>query len=193
MADAAAKTSRVGVSAMAGFCANCGKEASDSVKLKKCTACRLVAYCCVDCQRAHRKQHKKACKQHLKDEREQQRLMTSGLERPEGDTCSICFLLIRLPFKEHAKTNECCMRRVCNGCILAAGLRGMCSRCEFCRTPFTNDVAATLEKIQARVEKDDAAAITHLGNIYFNGRLGLTKDVTPGNRIVDSGCRAGID
>ncbi|EJK76816.1 hypothetical protein THAOC_01400, partial [Thalassiosira oceanica] len=52
-------------------CANCGKQGSDTVKLKNCTACRLVKYCGVDCQRAHRKQHKKACKQRaaeLKDE-----------------------------------------------------------------------------------------------------------------------------
>ncbi|EJK57876.1 hypothetical protein THAOC_22041 [Thalassiosira oceanica] len=53
------------------ICANCGKQGSDTVKLKNCTACRLVKYCGVDCQRAHRKQHKKACKQRaaeLKDE-----------------------------------------------------------------------------------------------------------------------------
>ncbi|EJK68998.1 hypothetical protein THAOC_09785 [Thalassiosira oceanica] len=51
-------------------CANCGKLGSDD-KLKNCTACRLVKYCGVDCQRAHRKKHKKACKQRvaeLKDE-----------------------------------------------------------------------------------------------------------------------------
>ena len=42
-------------------CANCGKHGSDTVKLKDCAACRLVKYCGVDCQRAHRKQHKRAC------------------------------------------------------------------------------------------------------------------------------------
>ena len=45
-----------------GSCANCGKHGDDTVKLKDCTACRLVKYCGVDCQKAHRKQHKKACK-----------------------------------------------------------------------------------------------------------------------------------
>ena len=52
-------------------CTNCGKTGSDTVKLKDRTACRLVKYCGVDCQKAHRKQHKKACKQRpeeLKDE-----------------------------------------------------------------------------------------------------------------------------
>ena len=40
--------------------------------MKTCTACRLVKYCGVDCQKAHRGQHKKACKQRaaeLKDQR----------------------------------------------------------------------------------------------------------------------------
>jgi len=45
----------------AGVCANCGKHGSDTVKLKNCTACCLVKYCGVICQKAHRKQHKKAC------------------------------------------------------------------------------------------------------------------------------------
>ena len=56
-------------------CANCGKEGNDddadAITLKNCTACRLVKYCGVDCQRAHRKQHKEACRQRaaeLKDE-----------------------------------------------------------------------------------------------------------------------------
>ena len=39
-------------------CANCGNGSEGgAVKLKNCTACRLVKYCGVDCQRAHRKQH----------------------------------------------------------------------------------------------------------------------------------------
>ncbi|EJK53195.1 hypothetical protein THAOC_27423, partial [Thalassiosira oceanica] len=40
-------------------CANCGKRGSDTVTLKKCNACHLVKYCGVDCQKAHRKEHKK--------------------------------------------------------------------------------------------------------------------------------------
>ena len=47
-------------------CANCNVGAGDAgdgaVVLKNCTACLLVKYCSVDCQKAHRKLHKKACK-----------------------------------------------------------------------------------------------------------------------------------
>ena len=50
--------------------AACGKE-EDSLKV--CTACRLVKYCDVSCQKAHHpKQHKKECRKHaaeLNDEK----------------------------------------------------------------------------------------------------------------------------
>ena len=70
-------------------CANCGKHGSNTVKLKSCTACRLVKYCGVDCQKAHRKQHKKACKQRAAELKDEQ-LYSQGHERPEGDFCPIC-------------------------------------------------------------------------------------------------------
>ena len=108
-----------------------------------------------------------------------QRLMASGLERPEGDACEICFLLIELSMNKHAKRNVCCMKRVCKGCILAARQRGMNDRCPFCRTPFTNDndTSSQLAMVQKRVHKGDAAAIKFLGDMYYHGSLGLTKDV----------------
>jgi len=40
------------------MCAKCGE--ADN-KLKNCSACKSVAYCSVDCQRAHWKQHKPTC------------------------------------------------------------------------------------------------------------------------------------
>ncbi|EJK48736.1 hypothetical protein THAOC_32442 [Thalassiosira oceanica] len=107
-----------------------------------------------------------------------QRLMASGHERPEGDRCPICFDLIELPVGPHSKFNVCCMKRVCDGCILAAYRRGMNGLCEFCRTPFTNDNASKLAMIQKRVSKGDAEAISHLGDKNYNGELGLTKDVS---------------
>ena len=115
-------------------CANCGRESSDVVNLKDCNACRLVKYCGVDCQRAHRKQHKKACKKRaaeLKDER----LYSQGLERPEGDYCPICTLAIPLPTAKHSLLNVCCMKRICIGCRIVAQTRGI-NDCPFCRSPY---------------------------------------------------------
>ena len=156
-------------------CANCGKSGSDTVKLKNCTACRLVKYCGVDCQKAHRKQHKKACKQRaaeLKDER----LYSQGHERHEGDFCPICTLPIPLPMDEQSVFNTCCMKRVCKGCDFAAQKRGM-HDCPFCRTPYPDNDADTLAMLQARVEKRDPGAISSLANKYHHGTLGLQKDM----------------
>jgi len=105
-----------------------------------------------------------------------ERLLNEGHERAEGDACSICDLLIELPMDKHAMTKVCCMKRMCNGCELAArrgGLRG----CPFCRTPTPRDDASALAMIQKRVSNGDADAIYHLGSKYFHGEFGLTKDV----------------
>ena len=156
-------------------CANCDKHGSDTVKLKYCTACRLVKYCGVDCQRAHRNQHKKACKQRaaeLKDEE----LYNQGHDRPEGDFCLICTVLIPLPMNEHSVFNGCCMKRICDGCAMTAEKRGM-NDCAFCRTAYPDNDADSLKMIQARAQKKDPDAIHLLGSKYLHGRLGLQKDM----------------
>ena len=155
-------------------CANCGKYGSVTVKLKDCTACRLVKYCGVDCQRAHRKQHKKACKQRAAELKDEQ-LYSQGLERPEEHFCPICTLPIPFPMAEYSVFNGCCMKMICDGCSLAAQKRGMFG-CPFCRTPRPDSDAAILAMIQARVAKKDPAAIHFLGEKYYHGALGLQKD-----------------
>ena len=156
-------------------CANCGKVASDAVKLKNCTACRLVKYCGVDCQRAHRKKHKKACKLRAAELRDEQ-LYSQGLERHEGDSCPICTLLIPLPMSDHSVFNTCCMKRICDGCTLAAQRRDMFD-CAFCRTPIPDNDADRLSMVQARMAKKDPEAINVLALKYRYGSLGLQKDM----------------
>ncbi|EJK63436.1 hypothetical protein THAOC_15901 [Thalassiosira oceanica] len=156
-------------------CANCGKLGSDAVKLKNCTACRLVKYCGVDCQRAHRKKHKKACKQRVAELKDEQ-LYSQGHERPEVDFCPICTLPIPLPTDEHSVFMPCCMQTICVGCSVAAKKRGMFD-CAFCRTTPLDDDTDTLAKIQARVRKNDPAAINFLGQKYYHGKEGLQKDM----------------
>ena len=107
----------------------------------------------------------------------QQRLMTSGHERWEGDACTICYLYVGFPVGRHSKMNVCCMKRLCDGCILAAHLRGMLDCCPFCRTLPPADDASKLAMIQKRVDKKDAEAIYQLGCKYYQGGLGLTKDI----------------
>ncbi|EJK43964.1 hypothetical protein THAOC_37542 [Thalassiosira oceanica] len=162
------------MSCPADACANCGKESSDAIKLNYCTACRLVKYCGVDCQRAHRKQHKKACKRRaaeLKDER----LYSQGHERSEGDFCPICTLPIPLPTGRYSVLNACCMKRICDGCVMAARKRCL-DDCPFCRSTYPDNDADMLAMIQARVKKKDPTAINNLGEAYYRGELGLQKD-----------------
>ncbi|EJK51248.1 hypothetical protein THAOC_29597 [Thalassiosira oceanica] len=156
-------------------CANCGKQGSEAVKLRNCTACRLVKYCSVDCQRAHRKQHKKACKQRAAELKDEQ-LYGQGLDRPEGDFCPICTLPIPLPIEDHSACAVCCMKKICHGCAMAVGKRGM-NNCAFCRAPYPANDADELAMIKARVEKRDPHAINLLGEKYFFGDLGLQKDL----------------
>ena len=80
------------------ICANCGKTGSDTVKLRNCTACRLVRYCSVDCQRAHRRQHKGACKKRAAELKDEQ-LYSQGHGRMEEDFCPI-FALCQLCQRE---------------------------------------------------------------------------------------------
>ena len=107
-----------------------------------------------------------------------ERLMTSDHERPEGDHCMLCFLLIEIPVGHRSKMRPCCMKRVCNGCALAAQRRGMNNNCPFCRTPLPNDNVARLASIQERVGKGGDEAMVLLGDLHFCGDLGLIKDVT---------------
>ena len=172
----------------AGVCANCGKHGSDTVKLKNCNACRLVKYCGVDCQKAHRKQHKRACKQRaaeLKDEL----LYNQGHERPEGDFCPICTLAIPFLMSEHSVMNTCCMKRICKGCDMAAQSRGM-HDCPFCRTPYKAKDADNLAMIMARVKKKDPVAINYLGSMYSNGILGVQKDTVKAVELFTEGLQS---
>ena len=158
-------------------CANCGKEGSDGVKLKSCTACRLVKCCGVDCQKIHRKQHKKACKQRA-EELKDERLYGQGHERPAGDFCPLCFLAIPFCVEDHSVFHTCCMKLVCNGCRLAARKQGLAKSCPFCRTPAPENDGEVLETIRKRVDARDPAAIYHLGCKYYNGDLALEKNVS---------------
>ena len=162
---------------MSDTCANCCAVSSDAVKLKDCTACRLVKYCGVDCQKAHRKQHKGACKERaaeLKDER----LYGQGHERPEGDFCPLCTLAIPLPMGGHSGFYSCCTKRVCLGCVYAAKKRGM-DDCPFCRfhPEDMDDASEVLALVRKRVDAKDPEAIAFLAYQHYFGTLGLEKNI----------------
>src|SRR5210317_2220005 len=117
-------------------CANCGKAAVGNVKLKICTACKLVKYCSIECQKNHRPQHKRACKKRAAEIRDD-RLFTQNEGSYLGE-CPICFLPLPLDEKKSG-INTCCSKRICIGCFYANQLReweeGLERKCPFCREP----------------------------------------------------------
>ena len=103
-------------------------------------------------------------------------LMRQGRARSDEDDCPICQLPLPLDWGQ-TTFEVCCMKLVCNGCILAARKRGM-RNCAFCRTPPPGEDSEILAMIKKRVDAGDPVAMWSLGNKYALGYHGLEKDVT---------------
>ncbi|EJK72332.1 hypothetical protein THAOC_06149 [Thalassiosira oceanica] len=107
----------------------------------------------------------------------EEELMNSGHELHERYTCPLCCLPIALPAAQHSKFYSCCMKTVCNGCVLALHRRGMEKTCAFCRTPTADNGAAILALVQKRVDAKDRKATEILAQAYYNGNYGLQPDI----------------
>ncbi|EJK47625.1 hypothetical protein THAOC_33641, partial [Thalassiosira oceanica] len=107
-----------------------------------------------------------------------------------GDDCPICQLPLPPDLLNQSMYNPCCMKRVCNGCVLASRKRGM-EDCPFCRTPIADESQA-LAMIQARVAAGDPMAICNLGTKYHFGRYGLEKDVTRAVELYERAADLGV-
>jgi hypothetical protein len=145
-------------------CANCGKAAVDNVKLKICTACRLVKYCSVDCQKNHRPQHKKACKKRAAEIRDDK--LFTPLEGTHRGECPICCL--PLPLDEgKSGINSCCCKWICTGCnhanIIREEEQGLEQRCPFCREPMADTDEEIDQHLMKRVKANDPNAIFTMG------------------------------
>ena len=116
-------------------------------------------------------------------------LMKKGRTRSEEDDCPICQLPLSLDPKQ-SMFNPCCMKEVCNGCILAAMKRGM-RDCPFCRTPTPKN-SQTLAMIQKRVDAGDSVAICILGSQYERGHCGLEKDVARAVELYERAAELGV-
>ena len=157
-------------------CASCGIAGGDDITLKKCTACHLVRYCGVKCQRDHRPKHKKACKKRaaeLKDE--------ILFKQPEGSNvgdCPICCLPMIDPQKYCL--SSCCSKRVCNGCDYANKKREDNQRrgregrhqykCAFCRTVLPTSDEVNFKQMMRRVEANDPVALCQMAADKYNKR-----------------------
>ncbi len=151
------------------FCASCGKAEVDDVKLKMCTACKLVKYCSVECQKNHRPQHKKACRKRAAEIRDD-RLFT----QPDGSylgECPICLLPLPLDLRK-SSISSCCSKIICNGCeyanVLRAREEGLEYKCSFCREPFPEMQEERGKNERIRVEANDPVAICGFGKQRYS-------------------------
>eukprot|EP00984_Skeletonema_dohrnii_P022726 scaffold11822_cov72-Skeletonema_dohrnii-CCMP3373.AAC.2 len=142
-------------------CAACGiAEDNNNKKLKTCTACKSVRYCSVACQKKHRPQHKKDCKQKAAELRDE--LLFKQPESSNYGDCPICLLPQPIdPTKSSMMT--CCSKVICKGCNYANHLRHreekLQEKCPFCRHPLPNTATDINRNIMKRIEANDPAAI----------------------------------
>ncbi|EJK61582.1 hypothetical protein THAOC_17902, partial [Thalassiosira oceanica] len=127
----------------------------------------------------------------LPDAVTEEQLMSSGHELLEGHTCPLCCLPIALPMAKHSKFKPCCMKRVCDGCILASRQRGMGSMCAFCRTPTPDSDAAVLALIKKRADAKDPVAVESLASAYDEGDYGLQQDTSRAIELRTEAARLG--
>ena len=160
------------------ICANCGKGEESSDGLKNCNGCKMVKYCCRDCQIAHRSQHKKACKKRAAE------LFDKNLfkEPPPPEDCPICML--PLPSANQVTFYSCCGKNVCNGCIVAMLDReGMNILCAYCRTPPSDTDEEQIKRINKLMEKGNAYAFFYLAGYYKDGTRGMPQDMARANEL----------
>ena len=147
-------------------CASCGTTENDDVKLKKCTACHLVRYCGVKCQKEHRKKHKKECKKRAAELRDEL-LFKQPENRHLGD-CPICFSPMPLD-TGNATLVHCCCKLICHGCYYANLTRekeeGLQHECPFCRHPVPSTQIEAEKMLMKRVETNDPAALRQVGTL----------------------------
>ncbi|KAL7540297.1 hypothetical protein ACHAXR_010007 [Thalassiosira sp. AJA248-18] len=144
-------------------CAACGKGGAG---LKACTACKLVKYCNVTCQKAHRPKHKKECKKRAAEIFDEALFKTP----PPNEDCPICFL--RLPLDEaELQYKSCCGKIICIGCGYATVIARLSAEeiCPFCRFPGDISNEEGIERLKKRITTRDAVAMHTLGCRYSDG------------------------
>ncbi|KAL7531961.1 hypothetical protein ACHAXR_004333, partial [Thalassiosira sp. AJA248-18] len=150
-------------------CAACGKGGDN---LKACAACKMVKYCKVTCQKAHRPKHIKQCKKRAAEIFDEALFKTP----PPKDECPICCL--PLPLKEEEKKYQpCCGKMICLGCVYSDIIAGRSIEwiCPFCRAPLESSHEEEIDRLQKRIEAGDATAMHTLGCRYSDGD-GVTQD-----------------
>eukprot|EP00986_Skeletonema_menzelii_P007429 scaffold2919_cov130-Skeletonema_menzelii.AAC.5 len=145
-------------------CASCGIAGNGDIKLKKCTACYLVRYCSIKCQKDHRPKHKRDCKKRVV-ELHDELLFKQPKSTHRGD-CPICLVPLPLDLTKSTRMS-CCSKLVCNGCYHANERREkeqrLAPKCPFCRHDIPRSPAEADRNKRKRIEANDPDALTEFG------------------------------
>ena len=149
-------------------CASCGIAENDDTKLKKCTACYLVRYCSVKCQKEHRSEHKKECRKRAAELRDE--LLFKQPESSHIGDCPICSLPLPLD-PQKSRMADCCSKVVCDGCYYANKAREFEGRlqqsCPFCReSTYKTDEEMEKQRMK-RIEANDPVAMVQQGGLHI--------------------------
>ena len=146
------------------LCASCGVAGGDDIKLKNCTACYLVKYCSVKCQKDHRPRHKKECKKRAAELRDE--LLFKQPESSCYGDCPICCVPLPIDLEKSA-FYACCSKLVCDGCMFANKKREnkerLQEKCPFCRTAAPDADEDVKERLMKRIEANDPVAMREMG------------------------------
>ena len=152
------------------FCASCGIGEADEIKLKKCTACYLVRYCGIKCQKDHWKQHKKECKKRAAELWDE--ILFKQPESNHFGDCPICCLPLSIdPLK--SGLYSCCCKIICQGCNYAnkkleIGGKLQRKKCPFCREVVPQKEEEHIERLMKRIEANDPVALSQMGTKKLN-------------------------
>ncbi len=151
-------------------CASCGiAGGGGDVKLKDCSACKLVKYCGVECQRRHRKEHKKECKRRAAELRDE--ILFKQPESSFMGDCPICCLPLSLDHQKYSMV-PCCCTVICHGCLYANAKREFQGRlghnCPFCRSETDISNGESDRKLLLRAEANDPFAIVQVGQMRYD-------------------------
>ena len=145
-------------------CASCGTAEGDDIKLKKCTACYLVKYCSVKCQKDHRPKHKKECKKRAAELRDE--ILFKQPENSHFGDCPICCLPLPIDIQKSVFMS-CCSKSICHGCDYVNQNREYEARlqhtCPFCRIAAPKTAEEANERLMKRVEANDPVALHEKG------------------------------
>ena len=94
---------------------------------------------------------------------------------PPREKCPICFHTLQLNDSD-SHYQSCCGKIICFACLSGVIIHDDRDLCPFCRAPETTSDGERIERLNKRVEANDANGTFVLAFYYSTGESGLTQD-----------------